>query len=103
MLVEQTYKIGDTVTLYLQTGQEVLGKLVSEDESNTVVCQPLTIAIGPKGAAFQTFTVSGDSANNVALKTSKIIAVLKTNDDTADSYRTATTGLVVPAQGKLVV
>ena len=103
MLKEKTYDHGDIVTVYLQTGQEILGKFVSEDDSFTTITKPLTIAMGPKGAAFQTFTVSGDSANNVALKTSKIIAVLKTNDDTADSYRTATTGLVVPAQGKLVV
>ena len=61
MLKENTYQSGDIVTLYLQTGQEILGKFVSEDTTSTVITKPLTIAMGPKGAAFQTFTVTGDS------------------------------------------
>jgi len=40
MLKENTYKVGDIITLYLQTGQEVLGKFVSEDEDYTVIAKP---------------------------------------------------------------
>jgi hypothetical protein len=102
MLKEKTYESGDIVTLYLQTGQEILGKFVSEDDSSTVVCKPLTVAIGPKGAAFQPFTVTGDSEKNVSFKTGKIISVLKTNTATSASYLTATTGLVVPEKGGIL-
>ena len=103
MLKEKTYDSGDIVTVYLQTGQEILGKFVSEDDSSTVLTKPLTVAIGPKGAAFQTFTVTGDSEKNVSFKTNKIISVLKTNEETSSSYLQATTGLVVAPPGKLVV
>ena len=48
MLKEKTYNSGDIVTVYLQTGQEILGKFVSEDDSSTVLTKPLTVAIGPK-------------------------------------------------------
>jgi hypothetical protein len=83
MLKEKTYNSGDIVTVYLQTGQEILGKFVSEDDSSTVLTKPLTVAIGPKGAAFQTFTVTGDSEKNVSFKTGKIISVLRTNEATS--------------------
>jgi hypothetical protein len=96
MLKDITYDSGDIVTLYLQTGQEILGKFVSEDECCTVVCKPLTIAMGPKGAAFQTFTITGDSENNVSFKSEKIITVLKTRKDTADSYTQATSTIITP-------
>ena len=102
MLKEKTYNSGDIVTVYLQTGQEILGKFVSEDDSSTVLTKPLTVAIGPKGAAFQTFTVTGDSEKNVSFKTGKIISVLKTNEQTSASYIEATSGIIVSAKGGLV-
>ena len=102
MLVEKTYNSGDIVTVYLQTGQEILGKFVSEDDTSTVLTKPLTVAIGPQGAAFQTFTVTGDSENNVSFKTGKIISVLKTNEATSSSYIEATSGIIVPPKGGLV-
>jgi hypothetical protein len=102
MLKEKTYNSGDIVTVYLQTGQEILGKFVSEDDSSTVLTKPLTVAIGPKGAAFQTFTVTGDSEKNVSFKTGKIISVLRTNEATSSSYLEATTGLIVPPKGGIV-
>lgn len=102
MLKEKTYNSGDIVTVYLQTGQEILGKFVSEDDSSTVLTKPLTVAIGPQGAAFQTFTVTGDSEKNVSFKTGKIISILKTNDQTSSSYIEATSGIIVPAKGGLV-
>jgi hypothetical protein len=102
MLKEKTYDSGDIVTIYLQTGQEILGKFVSEDDNSTVIKKPLTVAIGPKGAAFQTFTVTGDSENEVSFKTGKIISVLKTNDATSSSYIEATSGIVVPGKGGIL-
>ncbi len=102
MLKEKTYNSGDIVTVYLQTGQEILGKFVSEDDTSTVLTKPLTVAIGPQGAAFQTFTVTGDSEKNVSFKTGKIISVLKTNEATSSSYIEATSGIIVPAKGGLV-
>ena len=102
MLKEKTYDSGDIVTVYLQTGQEILGKFVSEDDNSTVLTKPLTVAIGPKGAAFQTFTVTGDSEKNVQFKSNKIISVLKTRKDTADSYTQATSTIITPGKGGLI-
>jgi len=39
---------------------------------------------------------------NVSFKTGKIISVLKTNKATSESYRTATSGLVVPEKGGIL-
>jgi len=102
MLKEKTYEKGDIVTVYLQTGQEILGKLDSEDDNYIVITKPLTIAMGPKGAAFQTFTVTGDSENNVHFKQGKVISMLKTRKDTADSYTQATSTIITPDKGKIL-
>ena len=102
MLKEKICEKGDIVTVYLQTGQEILGKFVSEDDSFTTIKKPLTIAMGPKGAAFQTFTVTGDSENNVYFKQGKVITMLKTRKDTADSYTEATSTIITSGKGGIL-
>ena len=102
MLKEKICEKGDIVTVYLQTGQEILGKLDSEDDNYVVITKPLTIAMGPKGAAFQTFTVTGDSENNVYFKQGKVITMLKTRKDTADSYTEATSTIITPGKGGIL-
>jgi hypothetical protein len=102
MLVEKAYKVNDIVTMALNSGQEVLGKLVREDEENFVLLRPLTIAFGQQGAAFQPFTMTGDSEGEVSFMKDKVVAVLKTNKETTDGYRQATTGLVVPEKSGLI-
>ena len=102
MLKEKTYEKGDIVTVYLQTGQEILGKLDSEDDNYIVITKPLTIAMGPKGAAFQTFTITGDSENNVYFKQEKVITMLKTRKETTDAYTQATSTIITPDKGGIV-
>jgi hypothetical protein len=102
MLKEKIYEKGDIVTLYLQTGQEILGKLDEENGSYIVITKPLTIAMGPKGAMFQTFTVTGDSENNVYFKQDKVISMLKTRKETTDAYTQATSTIITPDKGGIV-
>ena len=99
MLVEKAYKVNDIVTIALASGQEALGKLAKEDDNTVVLTRPLTIAFGPQGAAFQPFTMTGDSEGEVSFMKDKVVAILKTNKETTDGYRQATSGLVVPEGG----
>lgn len=102
MLVEKSYKINDIVTIALTSGQEALGKLVKEDDNIIILTRPLTIAFGPQGAAFQPFTITGDSEGEVSFMKDKVVAILKTNKETTEGYRAATSGLVVPEKGGLI-
>ncbi len=102
MLVEPKFKENDIVTIALPGGQEVLGKLVKEDVTNIVIGRPLTIAFSQQGVTFQAFTVTGASEGEVTINRHHIVAMMKTNDDTAQSYRAATSGLVVPETTGLI-
>ena len=48
MLKEKICEKGDIVTVYLQTGQEILGKLDSEDDNYIVITKPLNYCNGTK-------------------------------------------------------
>ena len=102
MLVEKAYKTNDIVTLALASGQEALGKLVREDDTSITLARPLTIALSQQGAAFQPFTMTGDSEGEVSFVKDKVVAVLKTNKETTEAYRAATSGLVVPEKGGFI-
>jgi catalase (peroxidase I) len=102
MLVQPKFKQNDIVTIALPGGQEVLGKLIREEETHVVLSQPLTIAFSQQGVTFQAFTVTGASQGEVTITRHHIIAIMKTNDDTAQSYRAATSGLVVPEKPGLI-
>lgn len=102
MLIQKKYSANDIITVALMSGQEVLGKLVKEDDAVITIARPLTIAIGPQGAAFQNFTITGDSEGEVDLRADKIVSVLKTNKETTEAYRAATSGLVVPETQGLI-
>lgn len=103
MLIKTTYTANDIVTIALMSGQEVLGKFTSEDDTTIVLNQPLTIAFGQQGAAFQTFTVSGDASGDVAFRQDKIVSVLKTNNETTEAYKSATSSIVLPEKQGLIV
>ena len=102
MLVKTQYKVNDIITIALISGQEVLGKLVSDTDNAIVITRPLTIAFSQQGAAFQPFTMTGDSEGEVSFMKDKVVAILKTNKETSESYRAATSGLVVPEKGGLI-
>jgi|TARA_R110001606_G_scaffold90835_2_gene202999 hypothetical protein len=103
MLIETKYKVNDIVTIALPGGQEVLGKLTNETETHITLTRPLTIAFSQQGVTFQSFTVTGASEGEVNIYRDKIIAMMKTNDDTTQGYRAATSGLVVPEKTGLIV
>jgi len=58
--------------------------------------------MGPKVAMFQTFTVTGDSESNVHFKQGKVISMLKTRKDTADSYTQATSTIITAGKGEIL-
>jgi len=41
MLIEAPYKIGDVVSLKLSSGEEILGRLESEDTNNYTLKKPM--------------------------------------------------------------
>lgn len=103
MLTETKYKANDIVTVALITGQELIGKFVSENEKEIKVKKPLSLIVGPQGAAFQPFTMTGDSDNEVSVRITTVVSVLKSRSDVATAYSSATSGLVVPEQQGLIL
>lgn len=102
MLKQSNHKAGDIVSVVLTTGQELITKLVEENQIGGVltVRQPLSLVIGPDGqGGFQPFSITGDSDKEVEIKLAQVISVMQTRKEIASAYSATTSGLVVPESG----
>jgi len=93
MIIETPYKIGDTVSLKLLSGEEVVGRL--EDEENGYkMHKPMMLVQTTDGLGLAPFMFSVSADNPVLIKKAAVSCVMKTADDVAKSYTTQTTGIV---------
>lgn len=93
--IQVPYKDGDVVSVKLSSGEEMIATLVQETATEVVVSRPRMLAAGEKGMilAPYMFTVNPDA--KYALRLSSVICVCKTEETTARSYSTQTSGIAV--------
>lgn len=103
MLLEKVkFESGDIISFKLITGEEVIGKYVSEDLSDIKVYQPTMLAMTQKGPAMAPLmiTVEPDKEYNIAK--SAIILKGHTVKEIADQYTYQTTGIQPVSAGSII-
>tara|TARA_R110000796_G_scaffold45937_6_gene111138 strand:+ start:26225 stop:26518 length:294 start_codon:yes stop_codon:yes gene_type:complete len=93
--IQVPYRDGDVVSIKLSSGEEMIATLVKESTTEVVVSRPRMLAAGEKGMilAPYMFTVNPDA--KYALRLNSVICVCKTEEATAKSYSSQTSGIVV--------
>lgn len=92
MFIEIPYKTGDTVSLKLISGEEIVARLEDESETHITLHKPLQIMMGPQGFGLAPFVMSNPEAK-VKLRATSVNAIVKTSDMIAKQYVKQTTGL----------
>jgi hypothetical protein len=93
MLVEVPYKKGDTVSMKLISGEEIVARIEEEKADSYYVHKPLTLMQGPKGLVLGQWLVTSDPLDDVRIPKSNIMVITKTLKDHAKRYIEATTGI----------
>lgn len=95
MLIETPYKAGDTVSMKLTSGEEIIARLVEEGTDFYKVSKPVMVAVTQQGLGLAPFmfTVSPDA--ELKLSVNNVLTVSKTEKDMASQYVQNTTGLAV--------
>jgi hypothetical protein len=94
MLLEKPYKTGDIISLKLVSGEELVAKFVEESDQTIKVWNPLILSMiqgGQFGLAPYMMTV--EPRANFTLKTTSVVCISKTVEDTANSFVEATSGI----------
>lgn len=83
-------------SMKLNSGEEVIAKIVSVDETTVTLSEPVSVAPGPKGIGLMPSMFTADTSSEVTLNKSSISLCGLTDDSVKTKYIEATTGISVP-------
>ena len=98
------FTIGTVVTLKLNSGEELIAKVVGDTDMNGFITveEPVSIAPGPQGLGLVPSVFTADPKGKFMLNTKSISIVAATDDNVKLKYLEATTGLKIPEK-KLIL
>ena len=86
----------DTVyTIKLNSGEELVAKVINSDFGHVTVSKPVSMAPGPQGLQLVPSLFSSNPEKNVDINIASISMSTLTRDDVETAYIEATTGITV--------
>jgi hypothetical protein len=95
MLIETPYKIGDTVSFKLSSGEEIIARLEEETDKSFVLHKPMVLIMGQQGLGLAPFMFSVKPDSKFSLRISSVSCVAKTEKEIAAQYTQQTTGIAI--------
>jgi len=95
MFIEVPYKVGDTVSLKLISGEEVVGRLVDLTENTFSLSKPMTFIMGTQGFGMVPYMFSAPQDAKIKIKEISVVAVNKTDEQVNKQYLTQTSSLTI--------
>jgi hypothetical protein len=83
-------------TFKLNSGEELIAKVLDTDNDNFIIEHPVSCAPGPQGMGLIPSMFTNDPQLSVALNSSSVSLFAETETSIRDKYREATTGITVP-------
>lgn len=80
-------------TLKLTNADELVGKILEDNEDHYVVSQPLSAVPTEKGIQLIYTVFTGDPKENARINKSAVAMISQTREEVCDHYLEATTGL----------
>ena len=103
MLKTNKFKSGDIISAKLISGEEIVSKLGEETETTYEFQKPVSLAIGPQGAALTPYMMTANVDNLIiVVDKNKVIAVAEAQKEVCAEYTKATTGLISASAGKII-
>ena len=90
MLIDPPYKVGDTVSFKLSSGEEIVARLEKETEKSYTLKKPMVLVAQQQGLGLAPFMFSVNPDGKFVLQANAVSCVAKTEQDIAKQY-TATT------------
>ena len=89
-------------TFKLNSGEEMVTKVVGVTDTHYLIDQPVSIAPGQQGMQMIPSAFTMELKKPVRLNISAVTMVFETNEEVINSYKTATTGVVRPPEKKIL-
>ena len=85
-MLKEPIKKDDVIAMKLVSGEEVIAKVVTNDETMLTVNRPLTLIHTPKGIAMSQYMLMQDMTVPVSIDKEKVIVITKANTIASDQY-----------------
>jgi len=95
MLIEAPYATGDVVSVRLSSGEEIVGKLLDDNDKTIKLKQPLSAIMSEKGLAMLPFMLTVNPEADLVVNKNQIMITAKSIKEVADHYLQSTTGITL--------
>lgn len=93
MIIETPYKNGDTITIKTMAGEEIVARLVEENDKTITVLKPMVIMATQQGIGLGPFTFTINPEAKVPLNKQNLLLVHKTDGEMAKQYVASTSNI----------
>lgn len=93
MLIETPYKNGDTISLKLSSGEEIVARLEEESKDYFTLKKPMVLVAQQQGLGLAPFMFSVSPDSKFMMRTTSVSCVSKTQEDIGKQYLETTSGL----------
>jgi hypothetical protein len=95
MLIEAPYKVGDNVSFKLNSGEEIVARLESEDAKSYTLKKPMVLIAQQQGLGLAPFMFSVSPEGKFVLNSTAVSCLAKTEEQISKQYTEKTTGLAL--------
>ena len=93
---------GNTYTMRMGYGEEIVAKIVSIDGDTYTLSKPVAVVPGQQGIQLMNSLFTADPEAEVTVNISSIAMIAPVREDVGDSYLEATTG-IKPVRSKILM
>ena len=102
LLQKSKFDAGDIISLKLTSGEEIVGKFVSEDMMEIVLTKVVMLAMTQKGVGMAPYMITIDPDKEYAINKQAVIMKAHTDKEIANQYTYQTTGIQPVSAGSIV-
>lgn len=88
--------IGEVVTVKLNSGEELISKILKVEDDTAFLHEPVSVAPGPQGVGLIPSLFTADPKGETRLNINAIAIVAPTDEGVKAKYIQATSGIIVP-------
>lgn len=95
MLIETPYKVGDTVSIKLSSGEELVARLEAETDKAYTLSKPLMLTMNQQGLGLAPYMFTVSPTAKININANSVICIVKTEEAMSKQYISNTTGIAL--------
>lgn len=96
-------EVDQVYTLKISNGDEIVAKIVEEDDNTYTVIKPLTVIPGPQGINMMNSLFTANPDKSITINKQQVSLIAPSRDEVCDSYIEATTGIKPVRNSKILM